>query len=419
MEEKTYLCVDLKSFFASVECVERGLDPFSTNLVVADIERTNGTVCLAITPAMKALGIRNRCRIFEIPSNVEYIVAKPRMKLYMQYSATIYGIYLKYVSAEDIHIYSIDECFLDVTQYLKLYKMTAKELAKTIIDDVTKTTGVCATVGIGTNLFLTKVALDITAKHTPDFMGYLDEKEFKRTIWHHKPITDIWNIGQGIAKRLEKFGAYDLCDVAHLDEKLLYKEFGVNAEFLIDHAWGREPCTIAQIHEYKTKSNSLSNGQILFEDYSFEDAHLVLCEMVDNLDLELVDKSLVTNSISLHIVYSKDVIKSTGGSMKLEEYTNSSRKLVKAFEEFYRKTTNPYYPVRKIYIGFNNVVDEAFQTISMFTDVEDDEKELKMQQAILEIKHKYGKNAILRGTSLEEKSTTKKRNMLVGGHNGE
>lgn len=419
MEEKTYLCVDLKSFFASVECVERGLDPFSTNLVVADIERTNGTVCLAITPAMKALGIRNRCRMFEIPSDVEYIVAKPRMKLYMQYSATIYGIYLKYVSAEDIHIYSIDECFLDVTQYLKLYKMTAKELAKTIIDDVTKTTGVCATVGIGTNLFLTKVALDITAKHTPDFMGYLDEKEFKRTIWHHKPITDIWNIGQGIAKRLEKFGAYDLCDVAHLDEKLLYKEFGVNAEFLIDHAWGREPCTIAQIHEYKTKSNSLSNGQILFEDYSFEDALLVLCEMVDNLDLELVDKSLVTNSISLHIVYSKDVIKSTGGSMKLEEYTNSSKKLVKAFEEFYRKTTNPYYPVRKIYIGFNNVVDEAFQTISMFTDVEDDEKELKMQQAILEIKHKYGKNAILRGTSLEEKSTTKKRNMLVGGHNGE
>lgn len=419
MEEKTYLCVDLKSFFASVECVERGLDPFSTNLVVADIERTNGTVCLAITPAMKALGIRNRCRMFEIPSDVEYIVAKPRMKLYMQYSATIYGIYLKYVSAEDIHIYSIDECFLDVTQYLKLYKMTAKELAKTIIDDVTKTTGVCATVGIGTNLFLTKVALDITAKHTPDFMGYLDEKEFKRTIWHHKPITDIWNIGQGIAKRLEKFGAYDLCDVAHLDEKLLYKEFGVNAEFLIDHAWGREPCTIAQIHEYKTKSNSLSNGQILFEDYSFEDALLVLCEMVDNLDLELVDKSLVTNSISLHIVYSKDVIKSTGGSMKLEEYTNSSKKLVKAFEEFYRKTTNPYYPVRKIYIGFNNVGDEAFQTISMFTDVEDDEKELKMQQAILEIKHKYGKNAILRGTSLEEKSTTKKRNMLVGGHNGE
>ncbi len=419
MEEKTYLCVDLKSFFASVECVERGLDPFSTNLVVADIERTNGTVCLAITPAMKALGIRNRCRMFEIPSDVEYIVAKPRMKLYMQYSATIYGIYLKYVSAEDIHIYSIDECFLDVTQYLKLYKMTAKELAKTIIDDVTKTTGVCATVGIGTNLFLTKVALDITAKHTPDFMGYLDEKEFKRTIWHHKPITDIWNIGQGIAKRLEKFGAYDLCDVAHLDKKLLYKEFGVNAEFLIDHAWGREPCTIAQIHEYKTKSNSLSNGQILFEDYSFEDALLVLCEMVDNLDLELVDKSLVTNSISLHIVYSKDVIKSTGVSMKIEEYTNSSKKLVKAFEEFYRKTTNPYYPVRKIYIGFNNVVDEAFQTISMFTDVEDDEKELKMQQAILEIKHKYGKNAILRGTSLEEKSTTKKRNMLVGGHNGE
>lgn len=418
MSEKVYLCIDLKSFYASVECVERGLDPFKTNLVVADPERSTGTVCLAITPAMKELGIRNRCRMYEIPSSVKFIVAKPRMHLYMEYSANIYGIYLKYVSKEDIHIYSIDECFLDVTHYLSLYKMSAKELAKKILDDVFEETGICATVGIGPNLFLTKVALDITAKHVDDHMGILDEKTFKQTIWHHKPITDIWGIGRGIAKRLEKFGIEDLYGVSHTDPKLLYKEFGVNAELLIDHANGVEPCTIEDIHHYKAKSNSISTGQVLFEDYNFDDALLVLLEMVDNLELELVEKHLVTNSISLSISYSKEVIKSTGGTMKLPEYTNSSKKLTKYFEDYYRKTTNPNFPIRRLNIGFNNVVDDEFETFSLFTDVVDEEKEFKMQRAVLDIKDKYGKNAIVRGSSLKEKSTARKRNNLIGGHNG-
>ena len=418
MSERIYLCIDLKSFFASVECAERGLDPFKVNLVVADPDRSEGSVCLAITPAMKELGIRNRCRMYEIPKNIDFIIAKPRMHLYMEYSANIYGIYLKYVSSEDIHIYSIDECFLDVTHYLALYKMTAKELAKKILDDVFETTGICATVGIGPNLFLTKVALDITAKHVDDHMGFLDEETFKKTIWHHKPITDIWGIGRGIAKRLYKFGVEDLYDLAHCDEKLLYKEFGVNAELLIDHANGKESCTIEDIHHYKAKSNSISTGQVLFEDYNFDDALLVLLEMVDNLELELVEKHLVTNNISLPISYSKDVIKSTGGSMKLPEYTNSSKKLTKYFEEYYRKTTNPNFPIRRLNIGFNNVVDDQYETFSLFTDIEDEEKEFKMQRAVLDIKDKYGKNSIIRGSSLKEKSTARKRNKLIGGHNG-
>ena len=418
MSERIYLCIDLKSFFASVECAERGLDPFKVNLVVADPDRSEGSVCLAITPAMKELGIRNRCRMYEIPKNIDFIIAKPRMHLYMEYSANIYGIYLKYVSSEDIHIYSIDECFLDVTHYLALYKMTAKELAKKILDDVFETTGICATVGIGPNLFLTKVALDITAKHVDDHMGFLDEETFKKTIWHHKPITDIWGIGRGIAKRLYKFGVEDLYDLAHCDEKLLYKEFGVNAELLIDHANGKESCTIEDIHHYKAKSNSISTGQVLFEDYNFDDALLVLLEMVDNLELELVEEHLVTNNISLSISYSKDVIKSTGGSMKLPEYTNSSKKLTKYFEEYYRKTTNPNFPIRRLNIGFNNVVDDQYETFSLFTDIEDEEKEFKMQRAVLDIKDKYGKNSIIRGSSLKEKSTARKRNKLIGGHNG-
>lgn len=418
MEEKTYLCIDLKSFFASVECAERGLDPFKVNLVVADPERSEGTVCLAITPAMKSLGIRNRCRMYEIPKDVEFITAKPRMHLYMEYSANIYGIYLKYVSKDDIHIYSIDECFLDVTHYLKLYKLTAKELAKKILDDIFNETKICATVGIGPNLFLTKVALDITAKHVDDHMGFLDEELFKKTIWHHKPITDIWGIGRGIAKRLARFGVEDLYDLAHCDEKLLYKEFGINAELLIDHANGKEPCTIEDIHTYKAKSNSISTGQVLFEDYNFEDALLVLVEMVDNLELELIEKHLVTNSISLSISYSKDIIKSTGGSMKLPLYTNSSKVLTQYFEEYYRKTTNPNYPIRRLNISFNNVVDDEFETLSLFTDFEDEEKEFNMQRAVLDIKDKYGKNSIVRGSSLKEKSTARKRNNLIGGHNG-
>ena len=274
MEKKIYLCIDLKSFYASVESVERGLDPFSDNLVVADPSRGRGGICLSITPAMKKLGIKNRCRIFEIPKNVEYVTALPRMRKYMEYSADIYSVYLKYISKEDIHVYSIDECFFDVTSYLKLYNKTPKQMAQMLMDAVYKETGIASAAGVGTNLFLAKVGLDIAAKHSKDAIGCLDENLFKKYIWHHRPITDIWNIGPGIARRLEKYGVYDLYGVAHMPEDILYKEFGVNAEFLIDHSKGEEPCTIADIKNYKPKTTSISNSQILFEDYDTENALL-------------------------------------------------------------------------------------------------------------------------------------------------
>ena len=280
---KIYLCIDLKSFYASVECVERGLDPFQINLVVADPTRGGGAITLAASPAIKKLGVPSRGRIFEIPKDIQYIIATPRMKLYMQYSARIYKIFLKYISSEDVHVYSIDESFLDITSYLKLYNMSAKQLAKTIIDDIYNETGITATVGIETNLFLTKVALDITAKHAPDNMGYLNEDIFKQLIWHHKPITDIWMIGQGTANRLAKYGIDDLYGVAHFPQKILYKLFGVNAEYLIDHSWGNEPTEIKDIKAYKPSSNSLSNSQILFKDYNYKDAFLVMKEMVERM----------------------------------------------------------------------------------------------------------------------------------------
>lgn len=419
MKEKIYLCIDLKCFFASVECIERNLDPFNTNLVVADASKGKGAICLAISPKMKELGVRNRCRLFEIPSNINYIAALPRMKKYIEYSANIYSIYLKYISAEDIYVYSIDECFLDVSSYLKMYNKTVKQLAKMIIDDIYNSTGICATVGIGTNLFLAKVALDICAKHASDFMGYLDEKTFKEKIWHHKPITDIWNIGRGIAKRLEKYNCYTLYDITTIDEQILYKEFGVNAEFLIDHAKGYEPCTIKDIYNYHAKSRSISNGQILFEDYKYEEALLALKEMVEVTVLDLVDKDLVCNGISLYIGYSKDVIKAAKGSLVLDEYTNSLKKLTEYFIYLFEKKVSKDYLIRRINIGFNNVVDDIYQTFNIFTNFEEEEKEKKIQKTIIEIKKKYGKNSILKAMNLKEKATTIKRNKLIGGHNGE
>lgn len=418
MECKYYLCIDLKSFFASVECVERGLNSMTAQLVVADPARGRGAICLAVSPALKEKGVRNRCRLYEIPSDLEYITALPRMKKYMEYSARIYSIYLKYISAEDIHVYSIDECFLDITQYCRLYGKTPKEIAKMLTDAVYRETGICATAGIGTNLFLAKVALDITAKHTPDHMGYLDEAEFKRTIWYHQPITDIWNIGHGIAKRLERYGIYDLYGVAHFDEERLYREFGVNAEFLIDHAHGVEPCTIAYIHAYRSKSNSMSNGQILFEDYDFHDALLVLHEMVDVMVLELVDKHLVTDSISLSIGYSGNRKASDGGTVKLPETTNSFKKLDAYFTEYYHKIVSRQHPIRRITVGLNRLQDESYATYDLFTDWEAEQKEQDLQRTVIDIKKKYGKNAILKGMSLEEKATARIRNRLIGGHNG-
>ena len=419
MSKKVYLCIDLKCFFASVECVERNLDPFKADLVVADPSRGNGAICLAISPSLKSKGVKNRCRIFEIPKNINYIVALPRMKKYIEYSSNIYSIYLKYVSSEDILVYSIDECFLDITSYLKLYKMDEKQLAKMIIDDVYKQTNICATVGIGTNMFLAKVALDITAKKSKDNMAYLNEELFKQEVWHHRPITDIWNIGKGIANRLAKYGAYDLYDVAHMEEAILFKEFGVNATFLIEHSHGIEPTTIKEVHNYVRQNESISNNQVLFEDYKYEDAFLVLKEMVELNVLELVSKHLVTNCIHLHIGYSKDVIKPVSASMKLHEYTSSHYKLNEYFINLFIKNVDKYHMIRQIGIGFGNVIDESYATYNLFSDIEKETKERKMQEAIIEIKKKYGKNSILKAMNLQEKATTRKRNKLIGGHNGE
>ena len=412
-----YLCIDLKTFYASVECVERKLDPFSTNLVVADETRGKGTICLAVSPKMKMLGVKNRCRLYEIPPNIKYIIAKPRMKKYIEYSANIYAIYLKYLAKDDIYVYSIDEAFLDVTNYLKLYKMDEIELAKTILKDIYNTYGLTATVGIGTNLYLAKVALDIMSKHTPTNIGYLDEELYKRKLWHHKPLTDFWQIGRGIEARLNKKRIYDMYDIAHINPKILYKEFGVNAEFLIDHSWGKETCTIKDIKNYKTKNVSISNSQVLFEDYSFENARLVLKEMVELNSIKLVEKNLITDTISLYIGYSKNIINSTGGSMKLTNYTNTYSDLLPYFLKLYDNTTNRTVPIRRIGVSFNRLVSDEAQQLSLFENQEKITKERKIELAISNIKQKLGKNAIVRGMDLENGATTILRNKLIGGHN--
>ena len=416
---KAYLCIDLKTFFASVECVERKLDPFAVNLVVADPSRGKGALCLAVSPKMKEQGVHNRCRIFEIPDNISYITAMPRMNLYMQYSADIYGIYLKYISREDIHVYSIDEAFLDVSEYLQMYSVSAKEIARMILQDIYTTTGITATVGIGTNLYLAKIALDITAKHAKDNMGILDEQLYRETLWHHKPVSDFWQVGRGISNRLEKYSVADMYDIAHMDERILYREFGVNAEYLIDHAWGREPTTIKEIKAYKSKSNSLSNSQILFEDYNYEEALLVLKEMVELNVQNLVESHRVTDHIGLYIGYSARNVKATGGSRKLSNVTNSYAYLRNAFIKLYRETVNRQELVHMLSISFGNVVDEMYETYDLFTDFNALEKEKKLQLTLLNIKHKFGKNAVIKGMNLLNKATAISRNKLVGGHNAE
>ena len=416
--QKYYLCIDLKTFYASVECVERGLDPFNTNLVVADPTRGKGTICLAISPKMKMLGVKNRCRIFEIPPTIKYIIATPRMKKYIEYSANIYAIYLKYFAKEDIHVYSIDEAFMDVTKYLKLYKLNPIELAKKIIKDIFKTYGITATAGIGTNMYLAKIALDITAKHNPQNIGYLDEEKYKQELWHHKPLSDFWQIGRGIERRLNKMRIFDMYDIAHTEQKRLYKEFGVNAEYLIDHSWGKETCTIADIKAYKPKTNSVTNSQILFEDYSFIKARLVLKEMVELGSLRLIESNLVTDTISLYIGYSKNVIKATGGTRKISNYTNIYSELLKAFLEVYDKTTDKSVPIRRIGVNFTNVIETENVQLSLFKNQEKVDEERKLELAMCGIKNKMGKNAIIRGMDLEEGATTMMRNKLIGGHNG-
>ncbi|MBQ6454785.1 MAG: DNA repair protein [Eggerthellaceae bacterium] len=430
-----YLCIDLKSFYASVECVERGLDPFTTNLVVADPTRSDKTICLAITPAMKELGVHNRCRVFEIPPGIDYIMAPPHLSHYMEVSAQIYSVYLRYISAEDMHVYSIDECFIDATPYLELYHTTPKQLAVMLMDAVFAETGICATAGIGTNLFLAKVALDITAKHVEDHIGFLDQEAFEREILPHRPITDIWNVGPGIARRLAKYGVYDLAGVAAMEERTLYKEFGVNAEYLIDHAHGYEPCTIKQIHEYVPETNSLCNGQVLFSDYTYDEARIIIKEMVDALILDLVDKHLVTESIALSIGYGKGeedddpspVIDPFTHKRNNAYFDNATRKLncrtasrtilMDEFLSLFDEICARDRLIRRMNIGFGSIVPEEYATCDLFTSYEDLAHEKELQDAIISVKKRFGKNAVFKGISLKDKATGRQRNRQVGGHN--
>lgn len=502
---KTYIAIDLKSFYASVECRERNRDPLTTNLVVADPSRTEKTICLAVSPSLKKYGLSGRARLFEViqkvktaneirklkapnhvfcgssddsrelqkkPSlKIDYIIAPPRMARYMEYSTKIYNIYLKYIAPEDIHIYSIDEVFIDVTHYLSTYNMTAHELAMTMIQDILDTTGITATAGIGTNLYLCKIAMDIVAKHIePDKNGVriaeLDEMSYRRLLWNHRPLTDFWRVGRGYSKKLEKIGLYTMGDIArcsigkptdYYNEELLYKLFGINAELLIDHAWGYEPCTMEDVKAYKPETNSISSGQVLHCPYEFDKARLVVKEMTDLMVLDLVDKGLVTNQIVLTIgydienitdknrsqsykgtvttnYYGKKVPKPAHGTTNLPKQTSSTTLITNAVMELYDKIVNKKLPIRRINIVANKLVDEhsvknanKYEQLDLFTDYEilkkqrekenaESEREKRMQNTILDIKKKFGKNAILKGMNLQEGATAKDRNNQIGGH---
>ena len=477
-EAHVYIAIDLKSFYASVECVERGLDPLTTNLVVADPERTEKTICLAVSPSLKAYGIPGRARLFEVVQKVKevnaghpkerltYQIAPPRMALYMDYSTRIYNLYLRYVAPEDIHVYSIDEVFMDVTHYLGTYHMTARELAAKMIQDVFAETGITATAGIGTNLFLCKVAMDIVAKHIPaDKNGVriaeLDEMKFRRELWTHQPLTDFWRVGRGIAKKLEQNGMFTMGDVALCSERnedLLYKLFGKNAELLIDHAWGWEPTTIEAIKAYRPSSNSISSGQVLHCPYETDKAKLVVREMTDLLVLDLVDKGLVTDQMVLTVGYDienltdparrakyhgavetdhygRQIPKQAHGSINLDGHTSSTRKIMCAVSELFDRIVDKNLLVRRMYVVANHVLPEAdvpkkndgAVQLDLFTDYAAEEekqkaedaaleRERKIQAATLAIKKKYGKNAILKAMNLEEGATAKDRNAQIGGH---
>lgn len=465
---ETYLAIDLKSFYASVECVERGLDPLTTNLVVADESRTDKTICLAVSPSLKAYGIPGRARLFEVKEKlrqvkastgkeVEFLIAPPRMQHYIDMSARIYQIYLKYVSREDIHVYSIDEVFMDVTHYMSLYHnpdgslMTGRDLARKMIQDILIHTGITATAGVGTNLYLAKIAMDIVAKHvTADREGVriaqLDEMDYRRLLWNHRPLTSFWRIGRGISRRLESYGMYTMGDVAResiQNEDLLFQLFGVDAELLIDHAWGLEPCKMTDIKNYKPENHSVGSGQVLGTPYSKEKGRLVLAEMLDTLALDLVQKGLVTDQIVIHIGYDKDVSRYSGpihvnhygipvpkpahGSRNLDFHTSSSREICKAGLSLYDDIVNPDLLVHRLTVSFQHVIPESevdfYFQYDLFTDPEDLERrtrELKrersMQEAVIRIKRRYGKNAILKGMNLEEGATAIERNQQIGGH---
>ena len=410
---RIYFCIDLKSFYASVECVEWGLDPMTTNLVVADPERSNKTICLAITPAMKALGGRNRCRLFEIPENIEYITAPPRMNLYIKYSAFVYEVYLKYFAKEDIHVYSIDEAFLDVTDYLEIYGLRVKEFAIKIMEDIYLTTGITATCGIGTNLYLAKIALDITAKHVDDHIGMLDEKRYCRTLWDHRPLTDFWRIGRGTAARLERVGIITMGQIAHTDEYLLYDMFGIDAELLIDHAWGRESTTIADIKAYTPKENSISSGQVLPYGYDYDKGKLIVMEMTDLEVLSLVDKGMVTSSISLYLGYADS--QSSHGTISTGTPTNSTKKIMACVLQLYDRIADRQALLRRVNLS-NHLEDETFRQLDLFEDSEAQEKERRMQETLLSLRKRFGKNIVLKGMNYREGATMIERNAQIGEH---
>ncbi len=459
MTERTYIAIDLKSFYASAECVERGLDPLTTHLVVADSSRTDKTICLAVSPSLKAYGIPGRPRLFEVRQKVaqinaarpagepplEFITATPRMSLYLEISGRIYGIYLRFIAPEDIHVYSIDEVFIDATDYLTLYHTTAHDLAMRLVREVLAETGITATAGIGPNLYLAKVAMDIEAKHSaPDKdgvrMAALTERSYREKYWTHRPLTDFWRIGHGIAARLEKMGLYTLGDIARRslnDEESLYKEFGVNAELLIDHAWGWEPCTMAQIKAYRPISSSLSSGQVLMQPYTVGQAAVVVREMADSLVLDLVSKKLVTDQIILHIgydnkpsgTYKGDLVtdwygrptpKPAHGSVNLPGPTSSTALILKAVDELYRSIVKPGLMVRRIYVVAAHLMKEE-EAPGIQLDLFDEHpldlrKERRQQEAILAIREKFGKNAILKGMNFEDGATARERNRQIGGH---
>jgi len=460
MPSRIYAAIDLKSFFASVECVLRGLDPLKARLVVADESRTEKTICLAVTPALKAYGIPGRARLFEVNQKVrevkrktgkelDFIIAKPQMARYVEYSTRVFNVYLKYVSAEDIHPYSIDECFLDLTRYLKLYKKSARELVKTIIQDVLATTGITATGGIGTNLYLCKIAMDIMAKHVDaDSDGVriaeLDERSYREKLWSHRPLTSFWQVGRGIAARLENSylnagrGIYTMGDIARVSVKnpeALYKLFGVNAELLIDHAWGYEPCTIADIKKAKPRSQSTGEGQVLQDPYPFDKARLVVREMVDTVSMSLVEKGLVTNALVLSVGYDRENVdkgiyhgetvedfygriipKPAHGTAPLGRYTSSQSVMADAVMTLFDRIVDPRLTVRRLNLVASDIVDESNEGYDLFTDVKKQEREKKRLKAELLIKKRFGKNAIVKGMDLQEGATTVERNGQIGGH---
>lgn len=418
MPDKTYLCIDLKSFYASVECVERGLDPMKTNLVVADPERSDKTICLAVSPTMKALGVKNRCRVFEIPSHIKYIMAPPRMQKYIDYAAAIYGVYLKYLAPEDIYVYSIDEVFMDITQYLERYNMTARDMAVFLMDKVNEEVGVRATAGIGSNMYLCKIALDITAKHSPDFIGILDEESFKDKLWDHTPLSDFWRIGRGIETRLNRLGLYTMRQIAHAPEDILYKEFGVDAEIMIDHAWGRESVTIGDIQKYKPKGESINSGQVLMRDYSIEEARLVLKEMADDIALMLSRRKEKASSFSLSIGYSsRDGGGMSNGSGRIESATQSDTTIRNVYMDIFSRIVDKTRLIRRFYLTASSLEkeDEARQ-LDLFEDTGDEDRKKRIQKAVLSIKDTYGKNSILKGMDYEEGATQRERNNQIGGH---